>query len=83
MMANKKVIEAVEPVENETAEVAKNQKWKSKVCRVVNYIPSHGILGFDFDGIGCQIGVEKNLNIGRTIKVQYIGEIGKDIKFKI
>ena len=53
------------------------------MCRVVNYIPSHGILGFDFDGIGCQIGVEKNLNIGQTIKVQYMGEIGKDIKFKI
>ena len=82
-MANKKVIETVESVENETVEVVKAPKWKSKVCRVVNYIPSHGILGFDFDGIGCQIGVEKNLNIGRTIKVQYMGEIGKDIKFKI
>lgn len=82
-MANKKVIETVESVENETVEVVKTPKWKSKVCRVVNYIPSHGILGFDFDGIGCQIGVEKNLNIGQTIKVQYIGEIGKDIKFKI
>ena len=81
-MANKKVIETVEPVV-ETVEVVKAPKWKSKVCRVVNYIPSHGILGFDFDGIGCQIGVEKNLNIGQTIKVQYIGEIGKDIKFKI
>ena len=82
-MANKKVIETIEPTENETVEVVKNPKWKSKVCRVVNYIPSHGILGFDFDGIGCQIGVEKNLNIGQTIKVQYMGEIGKDIKFKI
>lgn len=82
-MANKKVIETVESVENETAEVIKTPKWKSKVCRVVNYIPSHGILGFDFDGIGCQISVEKNLNIGQTIKVQYAGEIGKDIKFKI
>lgn len=81
-MANKKVIETVEPVV-ETVEVVKAPKWKSKVCRVVNYIPSHGILGFDFDGIGCQIGVEKNLNIGQTIKVQYMGEIGKDIKFKI
>ena len=81
-MANKKIIETVVPVV-ETAEVTKAPKWKSKVCRVVNYIPSHGILGFDFDGIGCQIGVEKNLNIGQTIKVQYIGEIGKDIKFKI
>lgn len=82
-MANKKVIETVEPVENETVEVVESPKWKSKVCRVINYIPSHGILGFDFDGVGCQIGVEKNLNIGRTIKVQYMGEIGKDIKFKI
>lgn len=82
-MANKKVIETVEPVENETVEVIESPKWKSKVCRVINYIPSHGILGFDFDGVGCQIGVEKNLNIGRTIKVQYMGEIGKDIKFKI
>ena len=82
-MANKKVIETVEAVENETVEVVRAPKWKSKVCRVVNYIPSHGILGFDFDGVGCQIGVEKNLNIGRTIKVQYVGEIGKDIKFKI
>ena len=82
-MANKKVIETVESVENETVEVVKTPKWKSKVRRVVNYIPSHGILGFDFDGIGCQIGVEKNLNIGQTIKVQYMGEIGKDIKFKI
>ena len=82
-MANKKVIETVEPVKNEAVEVVKAPKWKSKVCRVVNYIPSHGILGFDFDGIGCQIGVEKNLNIGQTIKVQYVGEIGKDIKFKI
>ena len=82
-MANKKVIETVKYVENETSEVIKTPKWKSKVCRVVNYIPSHGILGFDFDGIGCQIGVEKNLNIGQTIKVQYVGEIGKDIKFKI
>lgn len=82
-MANKKVIETVESVENETVGVVKASKWKSKVCRVVNYIPSHGILGFDFDGIGCQIGVEKNLNIGHTIKVQYTGEIGKDIKFKI
>ena len=81
-MANKKVIETVEPVV-ETVEVVKAPKWKSKVCRVVNYIPSQGILGFDFDGIGCQIGVEKNLNIGQTIKVQYMGEIGKDIKFKI
>ena len=81
-MANKKVIETVEPVV-ETVEVVKAPKWKSKVCRVVNYIPSQGILGFDFDGIGCQIGVEKNLNIGQTIKIQYMGEIGKDIKFKI
>ena len=81
-MANKKVIETVEPVV-ETVEVVKAPKWKSKVCRVVNYIPSQGILGFDFDGIGCQISVEKNLNIGQTIKVQYMGEIGKDIKFKI
>ena len=82
-MANKKVIETVEPVENKTVEVVKTPKWKSKVCRVVNYIPSQGILGFDFDGIGCQISVEKNLNIGQTIKVQYMGEIGKYIKFKI
>lgn len=82
-MANKKVIETVEPVENETVKVIESPKLKSKVCRVINYIPSHGILGFDFDGVGCQIGVEKNLNIGRTIKVQYMGEIGKDIKFKI
>ena len=81
-MANKKIIETVEPVV-ETVEVVKAPKWKSKVCCVVNYIPSQGILGFDFDGVGCQIGVEKNLNIGRTIKVQYMGEIGKDIKFKI
>ena len=81
-MTNKKVIETVEPVV-ETAEVIKAPKWKSKVCRVVNYIPSHGILGFDFDGVGCQIGVEKNLNIGQTIEVQYMGEIGKDIRFKI
>ena len=82
-MANKKVIETVEPVENETIEVIESPKWKSKVCRVINYIPSHGILGFDFDGVGCQIGVEKNLNIGQTIEVQYMGEIGKDIRFKI
>ena len=82
-MSNKKVIETVESVENETVEVVKTPKWKLTVCRVVNYIPSHGILGFDFDGIGCQIGVEKNLSIGQTIKVQYMGEIGKDIKFKI
>lgn len=82
-MANKKVIETVESVENKTVEVIKTPKWKSKVCRVVNYIPSHGILGFDFDGIGCQISVEKNLSIGQAIKVQYMGEIGKDIKFKI
>ena len=82
-MANKKVIETVESVENETVEVVESPKWKSKVCRVINYIPSHGILGFDFDGIGCQIGVEKNLNIGQTIEVQYMGEIGKDIRFKI
>ena len=82
-MANKRIIENVKPVENETVEVIKSPKWKSKVCRVVNYIPSHGILGFDFDGVGCQIGVEKNLSIGQTIKIQYVGEIGKDIKFKI
>ena len=82
-MANKKVIETVEPIEIQTAEVVKSPKWKSKVCRVVNYIPSHGILGFDFDGVGCQIGVEKNLSIGRTIEIQYMGEIGKNIKFKI
>ena len=82
-MANKKVIETVEPIENETVEVIDSPKWKLKVCRVINYIPSHGILGFDFDGIGCQISVKKNLNIGHTIEVQYMGEIGKDIKFKI
>lgn len=82
-MVNKKVIETVEPVENDTVEVIESPKWKSKVCRVINYIPSHGILGFDFDGIGCQISVKKNLNIGHTIEVQYMGEIGKDIKFKI
>ena len=82
-MANKKIIEAVEPVETKNVQVAKTPKWKSKVCRVVNYIPSHGILGFDFDGVGCQISVGKNLNIGRTIKIQYMGEIGKNIKFKI
>ena len=82
-MANKKVIETDELVENETIEVIESPKWKSKVCRVINYIPSHGILGFDFDGVGCQIGVEKNLNIGQTIEVQYMGEIGKDIRFKI
>lgn len=82
-MANKKIIENAESVRTETVEVVKTPKWESKVCRVVNYIPSHGILGFDFDGVGCQITVEKNLNIGQTIKVQYMGEIGKDIKFKI
>lgn len=82
-MANKKVIETVEPIETQIVEVEKSPKWKSKVCRVVNYIPSHGILGFDFDGVGCQIIVNKNLNIGRTIEIQYMGEIGKNIKFKI
>lgn len=82
-MANKKVIETVEPVENDTVEVIESPKWESRVCRVINYIPSHGILGFDFDGVGCQISVEKNLNIGHTIEVQYMGEIGKDIRFKI
>ena len=82
-MANKKIIENDESVATETVVVAKTPKWESKVCRVVNYIPSHGILGFNFDGVGCQISVEKNLNIGHTIKVQYMGEIGKDIKFKI
>ena len=82
-MANKKVIETVEPVKNETVEVIESPKWKSKVCRVINYIPSHGILGFDFDGVGCQIGVGKNLKIGQTLEIQYMGEIGKDIKFKI
>ena len=82
-MANKKAIETIEPVENAAVEVVKTSKWKSKVCRVVNYIPSQGILGFDFDGVCCQINVKKNLNIGRTIKIQYMGEIGKDIKFKI
>ncbi len=82
-MANKKVIENVEPIETETVKVERAPKWKSKVCRVVNYIPSHGILGFDFDGTGCQIRVEKRLDIGRTIKIQYMGEIGKNIKFKI
>ena len=81
-MVNKKIIETIEPV-IETVEVDKTPKWKSKVCRVINCIPSHGILGFDFDGVGCQIGVEKNLKIGKTIEVQYMGEIGKDIKFKI
>lgn len=82
-MANKKLIETVAPIESETTQVEKPLKWKSKECPVVNYIPSHGILGFDFDGVGCQISVEKNLNIGRTVKIQYMGEIGKDIKFKI
>ena len=81
-MSNKKEIiaetENIEEVKVETV-----PKWKTKVCRVVNYIPSHGILGFDFDGVGCQVNVEKNLNIGATIKIQYQGEIGKDIKFKI
>lgn len=81
-MANEKVIETVEPVV-EAARTEKTPKLKSKVCRVVNYIPSQGILGFDFDGVGCQINVEKNLNIGQTIKIQYMGEIGRDIKFKI
>ena len=82
-MANKKVIETIESVENEGVEVVKTPKWKSNVGRGNNYIPSRGILGFDFDGVGWQIGVEKNLNIGRTIEVQYMGEIGKDIRFKI
>ena len=82
-MANKKIVKTVEPKKTKAAKVAKTPKWKSKVCRVVNYIPSHGLLGFDFDGVGCQIGAEKNLNIGQIIKVQYMGEIGKDIKFKI
>lgn len=82
-MANKKKIEAVETEVVKTVQVEKTPKWKSKVCRVVNYIPSHGILGFDFDGVSCQINVQKNLNIGSTVQIQYLGEVGKDIKFKL
>lgn len=58
-------------------------KWDSKECRVINYVPSKGILGFDFNGVGCQITVEKNLNIGSTIQMKYQGKIGKNIKFKL
>ena len=82
-MANKKAINIVESETIKSAQVEKSPKWKSKKCRVVNYIPSHGILGFDFDGVGCQINVQKNMNIGSTVKIQYLGELGKDIKFKI
>lgn len=58
-------------------------KWGKKKCRVVNYVPSMGILGFDFDGIPCQISVGKNLDFGSEVVVKFRGEIGKDIIFSL
>jgi len=88
-MTNKKINQSAvfEKIESAPVKVDQkvkaDQKWEVKVCRVINYIPSYGILGFEFDGVGCQINVPKNLNISKTIKIQYKGEIGKNIIFKI
>jgi len=54
---------------------------KTKTCRVINYIESHGLLGFDFDGINCQISIKPFTKIGNSVDIKYTGKIGKDIEF--
>lgn len=59
------------------------EKFKSKECRVVRYVPRFGILGFDFDGVPCQITVKPYTDIGNTVTIRYKGNIKTGIEFKI
>lgn len=80
-MSKDNIVLTEEPVVEKSKTPA--PKWKTKKCPVVNYVASFGILGFDFDGVPCQITVEKNLKIGPTVEIKYRGEIGKGITFSL
>ena len=80
-MGARKEAEEVRMINEAEVAEAPASKWHKKKCRVVNYVPGFGILGFDFDGVPCQIQVDKGLSIGNEVVVKYQGEIGKDIKF--
>ena len=60
---------------------SKKKKPKTKVCRVVNYVRTYGIVGFYFDGVPCQLMVKPGTQIGKTITVKYDGNIKTGIHF--
>lgn len=69
-------VETTEPTE-------KAPKWQTREVKVVHYAHTVGILGFEFDGVPCQITVKPGLNIGPTVKIRYRGEMGKNIVFSL
>ena len=75
-------IHILTPAYKNKTEIKTQPEWKTKICRVVKYIPEYGILGFMFDDIPCQINTPKNLKIYGTVNIKYCGEISKGIKFK-
>lgn len=58
-------------------------KWKIKECPVVKCVPELGILGFLFDGIPCQININKGINFIGNVRIKYIGDIKDKIQFKL
>lgn len=58
--------------------------WKKKMCTVVDYKPTTGILSFMFDKISCQIQIEKNKKLiaGNKIEIKYQGNASNNYKFK-
>lgn len=79
--AQPSTVSSVSAEEKEAA--APRPKWKVKKCPVVNYVSAFGILGFTFDGVPCQLKIDKGLDIGSHVDIQYTGSIDKGIKFKL
>jgi hypothetical protein len=60
----------------------KKDSYKTKECKVLNYISIRKMLIIDFDGFGISF-ITDNVN-SDTIKVKYIGKIGtKDFKCQL
>lgn len=53
----------------------KFENHKIKECNVIGYISNKNLLLVDFDGFG--ISFKSDVIPNKTVKVKYIGEIGK------
>ena len=63
--------------------VAEEPKQKKAKVSVARYDSEHGILGFWFEGVPCQINVAKGLDIGKEVTVKYVGDIEDHIEFTL
>ncbi len=82
----KDTIKTENAIEKPVVEVSKESvsTWKKKVCTVVDYKPTTGILAFMFDKTPCQMQIPKGKDIfsGNKIEIKYQGNINSNIKFK-